>query len=66
MAVGHAGNETLAARRSPIVPNHLGRDRGLVDEDEARGIELGLLGFQRSALGGNVRPILLGGVQSFF
>jgi hypothetical protein len=48
------------------VPDHLGRDRGLVDEDKARRIELGLLGFERSAFGGNVRPILLGGVQSFF
>jgi hypothetical protein len=48
------------------VPHHLGRDRGLIDEDEARCIELGLLGFERSALGGNVRAILLGGVQSFF
>jgi hypothetical protein len=48
------------------VPDHLGRDRRLVDEDKARGIELGLLGFERSALGGYVRPILLGGVQSFF
>jgi hypothetical protein len=48
------------------VPDHLGRDCGLVDEDKARRIELGLLGFERSAFGGNVRPILLGGVQSFF
>jgi hypothetical protein len=48
------------------VPGHLGRDSGLVDEDEARRLELGLLGLQRSALGGDIRPILLGGVQSFF
>jgi hypothetical protein len=48
------------------VPDHLGRDRGLVDEDQARCFELGLLGFQRSALGGNVRTVLLGGVQRFF
>ena len=66
VAVRHAGDEALAARRSPIVPDHLRRDRGLVDEDKTRRTQLGLLGFQRSALGGNVRAILLGGVQSFF
>jgi hypothetical protein len=66
MAVRHAGDEALSARRSPIVPDHLGRDCGLIYEDKARGIELGLLGFERGAFGGNVRPILLGGVQSFF
>jgi hypothetical protein len=48
------------------VADHLRRDRGLIDEDEARRIELRLLGLQRRALGGDVRPILLGGVQSFF
>jgi hypothetical protein len=48
------------------VPDHLRRDRRLVNEDEARRAQLGLLGFQRSALGSNVRAILLGGVQSFF
>jgi hypothetical protein len=66
MAVRHAGNQALTARRSPVVADHLRRDRGLIDKDEARRTQLGLLGFQRSALGGNVRPILLGGVQSFF
>ena len=29
-------------------------------------MQLGLLGFQRGALGSNVRPILLGCVQCFF
>jgi hypothetical protein len=49
-------------------PNHriLARQKGRVDKDEARRIELGLFGFERSALGGNVRTILLGGVQRFF
>ena len=49
-----------------MVPDHLCRDRGLVDKDEARRTQLGLLGFQCSALGSDVRPILLGGVQCFF
>ena len=38
-----------------------GRDPSLVDKDEAWRIELGLLGFEGSALGSNVRTILLGG-----
>jgi hypothetical protein len=66
MAVRHAGDKALAARRTPIVPDHLRGDRGLVDEDKARRIELELFGFESSALGGNVRTILLGGVQRFF
>jgi len=66
VAVRHAGDKALAARRTPVVPDHLCRDRGLVDEDEARRIELGLLGFERGALCGNIRTILLGGVQGFF
>jgi hypothetical protein len=49
-----------------MVSDHLRRDCSLVDEDEARRTQLGLLGFQRGALCGDVRAILLGGVQSFF
>jgi hypothetical protein len=45
------------------VPGHLRRDRGLIDEDEARRTQLRLLGLQRRALGSDVGPILLGGVQ---
>jgi hypothetical protein len=48
------------------VPDYLRRDRGLVDKDEARRTQLGLLGFQRSAFGSNVSSILLGRVQFFF
>jgi hypothetical protein len=64
--VWHASDEALTARTTPIVPDHLRRDRGLVDKDEARRTQLRLLGFQRSTLGSDVRPILLGGVQCFF
>jgi hypothetical protein len=62
----HAGEEALATRRTTIVADHLRRHRRLVDEDKARRAQLGLLGFQRSAPGSNVRAILLGGVQRFF
>jgi hypothetical protein len=63
VTVGHARDEALTAWRTPIMPDHLRCDRGLVDKNEARRTQLGLLGFQRSALGSDVRPILLGGVQ---
>ena len=66
MSVRHAGDEALPARRAAIASYHLRRDRRLVDEHQARRIQLGLLGLQRGALGRNVRAILLGGVQSFF
>jgi hypothetical protein len=46
--------------------DHLRRGCGLIEEDEAQRIELGLLGFQSSARGDDVRTILLGGAQSFF
>jgi hypothetical protein len=66
MAVRHAGDQALPSKRATVVANHLGRHGGLVDEYQARRIELGLLGLQCGALGRNVRAILLGGVQSFF
>jgi hypothetical protein len=52
---------TLATRGTPVVADHLRRDRSLVDEDETWRIELGLFSFEGSALGSNVRTILLGG-----
>ena len=54
------------ARRAPVVADHLGRDRRLVDEHEARRIERRLLGLQLGARGSDIRTILFGGVQSFF
>jgi len=66
VTVRHARDEALTARRTPIVPDHLRRDRSLIDKDKAWCTQLGLLGFQRGALGSDVRPILLGCVQCFF
>jgi hypothetical protein len=48
------------------MPDHLGRNRRLVDEDEARRIKLGLLNHQRGTRCRDIRTILFGGVQSFF
>jgi hypothetical protein len=46
--------------------HHLGRDRRLVDEHEARRIKRGLLGLQFGARCGDIGAILFSGVQSFF
>jgi hypothetical protein len=62
----HLRHEALSARRAPVVSDHLGRDRRLVDEHQAQRIEARLLGSQLGARGSDVRPILLGGVQRFF
>ena len=62
----HTGDKALPAGRTPVMPDHLRCDRRLIDEDQARRIELGLLGYKLGARGGNVRTILLGGVQRFF
>src|SRR5215204_2852834 len=43
MTVRHAGPQALAAERSSIPPGHVRRGPGLVDEDEARGVEIKLL-----------------------
>ena len=49
-----------------MVADHLGRDRRLVDEDEAGRIKLGLLGLQFGTRCSDIRTILFGRVQSFF
>jgi hypothetical protein len=48
------------------MPDHLGRNRRLVDEDEVRRIKLGLLDLQLGTRCSDIRTILFGGVQSFF
>src|SRR5829696_3034856 len=41
MTVRHAGPQALAAERSSVPPGHVRGGPGLVDEDEARGVEIG-------------------------
>jgi len=48
------------------MPDHLGRNRRLVDEDETAGLKLGLLDLQLGTRCSDIRTILFGGVQSFF
>jgi hypothetical protein len=61
---------THPTRRFPrgvsVVPDHLRRDRRLINKDKAPRIEKRLLSFELGACGGDVRTILLGGAQSFF
>ena len=48
------------------MPDHLGRNRRLVDEDEAWRIKLGLFDLQLGTRRRDIRTVLFGGVQSFF
>ena len=48
------------------MPDHLGRNRSLVDKDEARRVKLGLLDLQLGTRRSDIRTILFGRVQSFF
>ena len=66
VAVRNLGDQPLANWAASVLAHHLGRHRGLVDEHQTRCLQLGLLGFQRGARGGDIRTILLGGVQCFF
>jgi hypothetical protein len=45
---------------------HVRLGPGLVDEDQACGIDAALMAAPALALGGDVGPMLLGGVQTFF
>ena len=56
-------DQALAARSPPTQTRHIRLRPGLVDEDQAPGIELGLIGFPVRSLLGDVRQILLGGVD---
>jgi len=66
MAMRHRPHKALPTRGASVVPNHLRRDRRLINEDEAPRIKCKLLCFQRGACGRDIRAILLGGAQSFF
>ncbi|MDP9011596.1 MAG: hypothetical protein M3O41_02860, partial [Pseudomonadota bacterium] len=56
----------LATRCAAAMPDHLRRNRRLVDEEEARRIKPGLLGLQPRTRRSDIRTILFGGVQSSF
>ena len=62
----HAGPASLSARRPAAQPGHLGRGAGLVDKDQARGIEVRLRVEPGVPPGQDVGPILFAGVCRFF
>jgi hypothetical protein len=64
--MGHRLEQTLAAQAAAMGPRHL-RSRGrLIQEDQVLGIQGGLPDDEPPARGDDVRPSLLGGVQTFF
>jgi hypothetical protein len=65
MAMRHLWAQPLADPCTTIEPCHLRRHCGLIDEDETRGFQPGLLGPQLRSRGRDIRPILLGRVQDF-
>jgi hypothetical protein len=66
MAVRYLCIQALTARASSVSAHHLRRDRRLVEEREPLRIERRLFGYQLGTRSGDVRTILLGGVQRFF
>jgi len=60
------GQETPAAQRAAVQPGHLGAGAGLVDEDELVGIDEGLRRAPDPAPRGDIRAVLLGGVECLF
>ena len=66
MAVRDLGDQALTTRAASMCAGHIGLGPSLVDEDQAAGINLGLMELPAFPLSGHVRPILFGGVQAFF
>lgn len=66
MAMRHWRTTTLAAPGAAAHADHFGGSTGLIDEDQARGIEIRLRVEPRLTAGGDVRPLLPTGVRGFF
>jgi hypothetical protein len=62
----HFLDEPLALRCSPVEAGDRRRDAGFIDEDQPLQIESWLPLLQGFTCGGDVRPVLLGGPQTFF
>ena len=59
-------NQALPARATPMRAGHLGVGTGFIQEDQLRRIKLALAVLPGRARRGDVRSVLLGGVQGFF
>jgi len=64
--VRNRGAAAIASQGATSQPGHLGRYSGLIDEDQAVGVEVRLGCKPRPAPGGNVGPLFLGCVRYFF
>jgi len=62
----HFLDEPLALRCSPVEADDRRRDAGFIDENQPLQIKPRLLLLQGFTSGGDVRPVLLGGPQTFF
>ena len=66
VAVRRKARQPGALRSPSAQRGHAGRDPGLVEEDQAAGIEAGLPGLPSAPPAGDVRAGLLNGEQCFF
>jgi hypothetical protein len=64
--MGNTADQPVAAWRSTVRARHVGLGPGLIDEDQALGINAPLMTSPAGALASDVGPFLLGGAQSFF
>jgi len=64
--MGHVGDQALATRGAPVGARHVGLGPGLIDEDQAGGIDARLMPAPARAAARDVGPMLLGRVQAFF
>ena len=66
VAVGPGRPQPLAPGAAAMATGHVGLGPGLIQEDEAPRIQLALPALPPAAAAHDVRPILLGGHQTFF
>jgi hypothetical protein len=66
MPVRHLSTQALPSRPPAVSAHHVGLGPGLIDEDEAGGINLSLMPFPACPSARDVGPVLLAGQQRFF
>ncbi len=66
VTVRRFGIEPLSPSAPSVGPRHVGLGPGLVDKDQAPGIDLSLIALPAPAPPRHVRPVLLAGQHAFF
>ena len=66
VAIRPRSDQPLAAGAAAVVPGHIGLGPRLINEHEPTGIKPALSALPAGALPGDIRPLLLGGRQTFF